>query len=240
MLGRGCDGAGTASTRCAVVQLRRGKNALAGFGVPSTGRIRLQPTGAVNGSARVHRCRFPRLMALHPRLAYTEHALMPGRPMFRCDRMSATMQVTSCASMWERSNLGPIPKTDRCRGCELGAVHAGQSVPDASAIRGLAICPRCAATDKRLIKGLLCVSCYNREREVLIGRNAKGKRPERHPPVAPRAVAFVCQGEARVLKRECTVSSEELVVELLRDMPAKVLVGWGKGKALASLGGSLW
>lgn len=176
-------------------------------------------------------------MALHPRLNYSEHELMPGRPMFRCDRLSAVVQVSSCVSMWERSNLGQTPKADRCRGCQLGAVHAGQSVPDASALRGIAICPRCGATDKRLVSGWLCISCYNRQREMLLGRNAKGKPPEKHPPIAARAVKFVCQGKTQTLRREHAVGSVELVVELLRDQPGKVAVGWGKG---SGPGGGLW
>ncbi|WP_431860191.1 hypothetical protein [Azospirillum sp.] len=39
------------------------------------------------------------------------------------------------------------------------------------------ICPRCTREASRLIKGRLCVSCYNREREVERGRNAKGTTP---------------------------------------------------------------
>ena len=39
------------------------------------------------------------------------------------------------------------------------------------------VCPRCFRRADRLIKGDLCVSCYNRQREVRIGRDRKGARP---------------------------------------------------------------
>lgn len=178
-------------------------------------------------------------MPLHPTITYTEHELMPGRPMFRCDALAAVVQVSSCAGMWERANVGANPRADRCRGCRLGAVHAGQAMPDASALRGVPICPRCGGTDKRLVSGWLCISCYNRQREAVVGRNAKGKPPEKIGRLVPRAVQFVCQGETRRIRRELTVSTDELVVELLRDQPAKVLMGWGVGKAVAGQVG-LW
>jgi hypothetical protein len=40
------------------------------------------------------------------------------------------------------------------------------------------ICPRCRRGGSRMIGGRLCVSCWNREREVKIGRNAKNTRPQ--------------------------------------------------------------
>lgn len=87
---------------------------------------------------------------------------------------------------------------------------------------------------RRLIAGLHCVSCYNRSREVLLGRNAKGKRPEKHPPLEPRMVRFWSDGSTHVLRREHTVGVDELVVETLRDQPRRVVFGWGKGKSLGN------
>jgi hypothetical protein len=71
------------------------------------------------------------------------------------------------------------------------------------------------------------VSCYNRAREVLRGRNAKGKPPVIHPPLEPRRVAYCAAGEVRELRRELTVSTTELVVELMRDSRHRVVFGLG-------------
>jgi hypothetical protein len=66
---------------------------------------------------------------------------------------------------------------EKCRDCRIGAAHAGERHIHRSAIFDMAICPRCRRGGARMIGGRLCVSCYNREREFKIGKNAKGTRP---------------------------------------------------------------
>src|SRR5690606_2664063 len=38
-------------------------------------------------------------------------------------------------------------------------------------------CTRCEVGSFRLVSGRLCPSCYNRQREWIVGRNAKGGKP---------------------------------------------------------------
>lgn len=97
---------------------------------------------------------------------------MPGVPgrYFQCQPYRALLSVDACASRWrsrdERSVL--------CRECRIGAVHAGERPTLAAPAT---CCARCGRSDLRLIGVRICVSCYNRDRESRIGRNAKGSTP---------------------------------------------------------------
>lgn len=171
-------------------------------------------------------------------VGYFEHELMPGKPMFRCERLSCTLQVASCAAMWTEANGDrPSGRNERCQRCALGAKHAGVSDANMSPIRGQSLCIRGHLTDQRMIGGLICVSCYNRQSEVLKGKNAKGKAPLKHPPLERRCVRYVADGRVVALCRQHTVSTDELVLEVLRDSPKKVVFGRGvSGGALAQRG----
>lgn len=164
-----------------------------------------------------------------PGVAYFENPLLPGRRMFRCERLSASLQVSSCAAMWTEANGdGPgAERLARCRQCQVGAEHAGVADANMSPLRGTSICSRCHRTDLRLIGGNVCVSCQNRAYEQIKGRNAKGRAPVKCPPLARRVVRFVSDGQVRVLARAYTASADELVVELLRDSAKRVLLGRG-------------
>lgn len=163
---------------------------------------------------------------------YFESGLMPGRPMFRCTRMSASLQVSSCAQMWRDANASgqASERLFQCRGCPVGAVHSGKADPTFHPLRGTTTCSRCHRGDMRLIGGNICVGCKNREYEWLKGRNAKGKFPARHPALDRRRLAFMRGGRPGVLVRELTASPMELVVELLRDSTQRVVFGLGIGR----------
>ena len=167
-----------------------------------------------------------------PGVRYFESDLLPGKPMFRCDRLSASLQVDRCASMWSEANVkGPPPdRVQRCRGCPVGACHAGAQDPSYHRLRGLPVCSRCQRTDLRLIGGNICVSCQNRGYEWVKGSNAKGKFPVCHPPMARRRVTYSAGGVVRSLSREWTVATTELVTELLRDSSSRVVFGLGRGR----------
>lgn len=162
---------------------------------------------------------------------YFESPLMPGKAMFRCDRLSASLQVQSCAVMWKEANAGgrSPERLFRCMQCPLGAEHAGVGDANMSPLRGTTICSRCSRTDLRLIGGNVCVSCQNRAYEWLKGKNAKGRVPVKHPPLVRRSVRYLCDGQVRVLVRSHTVCADELVVELLRDSTKRVVIGRGVG-----------
>jgi hypothetical protein len=63
-----------------------------------------------------------------------------------------------------------------CRGCSLGAEHAGETFKQVDVLGHL--CVRCHDHASRLLRGAICIACYNRQREVDIGRNAKGAPPK--------------------------------------------------------------
>ncbi|QNJ57388.1 hypothetical protein Dolphis_82 [Pseudomonas phage Dolphis] len=72
-----------------------------------------------------------------------------------------------------------------------------------------------------MVRKHLCVSCYNREREYLIGRNAKGSAPKLHPPLHQLQIQFQA-GEVIERLALQAVSSEELVIAALRDTSKQV------------------
>ncbi|MCW3480032.1 hypothetical protein OL229_10775 [Neisseriaceae bacterium JH1-16] len=98
------------------------------------------------------------------------------------------MSTDWCARQWREVNQQPEgrrhPRWVSCSGCATGALHAGVGADDLPpALSEMRICARCLHESDRMIRGYLCISCYNREREYRIGRNAKGKPPVKHPPL---------------------------------------------------------
>ena len=105
-------------------------------------------------------------------VTYTEIDLMPGVKYFHCENHRSTLSVTSCAAQFKRHKGG----CSKCTGCVVGALHAGEKIV---ARPSKSLCCRCGELVQRLIasKGI-CVSCQNREYEVLHGKNGKGAPPK--------------------------------------------------------------
>lgn len=109
---------------------------------------------------------------------------------FRCSRQDMTLTVPGCRALWlaaQERRPEPWESRYRCLTCPIGAGHAGVA-PAAQAAKILAdslrcICSRCQRTAERgdrrepLVNGQLCVSCDNRDREAVRGRNCKGNPP---------------------------------------------------------------
>jgi len=91
------------------------------------------------------------------------------------------LSTTACARRWREAQAArgeTAARFEKCRGCPIGAQHAGEAIVHYSVIYGADVCPRCGrCTGRRLIGGSRCISCYNRELEVRRGRNARGTRP---------------------------------------------------------------
>lgn len=152
---------------------------------------------------------------------------LPDRPMFRCERRNATLQVESCAAIWKAANGKNNSECGgACRNCSLGALHAGEGDAVMSRWRGIEICSRCHRVGMRLIGGDICVSCWNRQREVIIGKNARGRKPLNHPPIAPRSIAVLTGDELVTISRPYAVCTEELVISALRDSSRQVYFGF--------------
>ena len=124
----------------------------------------------------------------------------PALPaMVDCPPMRSRMTEAGCTRMWRSAQeKPPQPHEARaaCVTCPLGAQRSGvdavQAVAEAHAA-ALAeamrrLCPRCQRPATRLINSRWCISCYNRDREARIGRNAKGTPPQITALIRPEAV----------------------------------------------------
>lgn len=133
----------------------------------------------------------------HPGLSY--HCLpdAPGE-YFRCDRLSAEFTAASCAKRW-KSQQGKEHIGMPCYRCPIGASHAGQAVNHAQFQRRE--CIRCHTLTSKLVRNLLCVSCFNRQLEVQKGKDRRGKPPrayERLGQLDPKPKKLVCIHEFEV------------------------------------------
>lgn len=159
-----------------------------------------------------------------PTVVYVE--LVPGMQHFSCERMRATLSVHACADNWRRGREGNLSRLP-CKGCEIGAVHAGEAGASQSPLLGTRICARCHRGAARLIRGHLCVSCYNREREVRLGRNAKGTPPVKWHALARRSISYRrSDGTVAEHTLDRAADMEELIVATLRDERKAVQFGW--------------
>lgn len=151
---------------------------------------------------------------------------VPGQQFFRCDRYRATLSTTACAGNWRRANHDNDDERYRCKSCPLGAIHAGETAASMSPMMGTTICARCHRMAPRLIRGMICVSCYNREREWLIGKNAKGTKPVKLMPLGHRRIRYMAGDRPHTLALQHTADTVELMVAALRDSKKTVAFGF--------------
>lgn len=120
----------------------------------------------------------------------------------------------------------------RCKGCPTGALHAGETAANLWQGRGQLLCSRCHSGAPRLVKGWLCVSCYNREREFKVGANSKGSFPSKMKPLRPLAIRVMEGDRRRVVKHSHTQDTLELIVATLRDSRERVtFFFWGQAQS---------
>ena len=135
------------------------------------------------------------------------------------------MQLTSerCAGNWESVAGQPLHKLERlhhCSGCRLGAERAGKAMVPTPLPR---FCCRCMKLSTRLIGRRLCPSCYNRERELRLGINARGTQPVKITPVAPISVKVLTKQELRQVDLLAS-SRREVALWVLRNDISAVVV----------------
>lgn len=157
---------------------------------------------------------------------------VPGQ-YFDCPYIGGMLSVKSCAAMYCEAMSPKGLKEGRriaCRACELGALHAGvpSTVASASRFLGVSYCSRCHGDARRLIRGSICVSCYNREREVLIGKNAKGGKPIFGKAVGTAMLACFLDGgkTTQVRRMDKVVTRLEGLLSVLRTESKTVSFGW--------------
>jgi hypothetical protein len=141
-----------------------------------------------------------------------------ARQFFRCDALRSTLSREACAGNFSGAqNLAEEQVTCRhlCRRCPIGAAHAGVRLMHESPFRGASTCPRCGKFSTRIINGTRCVSCYNREREFVRGRNGKGTKPTIE--LAARRLGVIVNlgaSDARYLELRADLSKETLELAL--------------------------
>lgn len=165
-------------------------------------------------------------------IKYRQIEGVPGQ-YFDCPNGVGMFSVQTCARLYgEAMSLHGLREGLRitCRSCPVGAVHSGRepSLTLVSRMLGSTSCSRCHSASRRMIRGSICVSCYNREREVLIGRNSKGGRPVYGRPIFPTIVAFVpVDGNRLVVRRMDRVSSSlEAVLTVLKSETDRIAFSW--------------
>lgn len=157
-------------------------------------------------------------------VVYFENPLTPGRRYFDCERMRARLATDTCAGMWRQAN-GDDGDREACKRCPVGARHAGVTDAPTTDLAGSVVCSRCHRPARRLIGGMHCVSCKNREYEFIRGRNAKGTAPD--ICLKRRTLRYLVGDEPRAMASNLTLDSDELVVAALRDGRRRVRLGLG-------------
>lgn len=129
--------------------------------------------------------------------------LVPGQLHFECQRMHATLSVTSCADRFARAGTAEDWREGKyaiCARCTIGQRHeaeiaraAGQDIaPVPLPDLGAAYCVRCGRSGLRLIAQThICVSCSNRAAEAKRGYNARGNPLRDYIDPRPRLVGVL-------------------------------------------------
>jgi hypothetical protein len=164
---------------------------------------------------------------------YREIQGVPGR-YFDCPRNMGMLSTGACAKAYQDAMSPDYLREGRritCRGCPVGAQHAGVAAgPAISRFLGSTMCSRHQGDGGRLIRGAICVSCYNREREWKIGKNAKGAKPVHARPIGAVALALVDRGQAKVVHAGSVTGLLEAVIQILRTAREPVSFGWGRSR----------
>lgn len=165
--------------------------------------------------------------------SYTSREDCPG-VFFECTRLRGSVSTEWCARQWREVSAAPSntlhARWASCRRCAIGALHAGVAADERpSAVAEMRFCVRCLAESARIIRGRLCVSCYNREGEYRVGRNAKGKRPVQHPELIDVRLVVTYPDGSRpsgaVVIKDCTFPLEG-VLRALRNAGPGAAIGF--------------
>lgn len=147
-----------------------------------------------------------------------------------CLQYNGTFSKDFCAKSHERSNskeaIALMWRT-KCRQCPVGAKSLGSDeYLDRSTLFGSKICSRCERQSNRLVRGVICLSCYNRELEHITGLNAKGNPLKLVRTYYFATVNFVTlDGETKQQKIKAVLNREEAIrsIQLTQPDYAKII-----------------
>lgn len=138
--------------------------------------------------------------------------------LFRCEPLHASLAPATCAQNYVDRRI------IQCVTCQIGRRHAERlspvRTPDLQIWEPARACVRCCVGSYRLLRGRLCVSCYNREREVRVGTNGKGAAPVKARKLLHRAVCIMTEaGKTRLLELEYCSGPDEAKRVIEREWP---------------------
>lgn len=171
---------------------------------------------------------------------YFRREALPHKAFFHCERMRATLASDSCAAMWRRAESEDDGLRSACRLCPIGAVHAGEVAASMSPLKGARVCARCHQGTTRLISGHLCPSCYNRDREFVLGKNARGTPIVKLRGLAQRRIRYRCGDAIQTLAMARAMDTDELMVAALRDNRQHVVFAFNASVPPAVRQARLW
>ena len=152
--------------------------------------------------------------------------------LFECSKLKMRLTPNGCARLHLAVQADPPKPWEArvaCASCRIGAKNAGipYAAPTPSyVLRGL--CFRCFTTASRLIENRFCISCYNRHREALIGRNAKGKRPALADWLHEEAIVVSSDQGETVVRQPAVLSAGEVIFCTVRAGSGAMKLGWGR------------
>jgi hypothetical protein len=164
-------------------------------------------------------------------VGYTALAAAPGLKMFSCEPLRASLSQKGCGIRWFEAQTATGHGGERleiCRSCPIGAAHAGETAVYYSSRYGSMICPACRKGTTRMIKNRVCVSCYNRRREISTGKNGRGNVPVellRKPPHTVEFIACIDGKPKRVQAPEC-MDMLEAMLRTLRTTKGNISFGF--------------
>jgi hypothetical protein len=141
--------------------------------------------------------------------------------LFLCEKQRMRLTEAGCARLWRAAQEKRPEAWEakyHCFTCRIGAANAGETMSDTveetEALRS--ICPRCRRRSDRIIAGHLCISCYNRQREVNTGRNRKGTRPRLTDVLHTETFAIVTAEGITVAKAAAVTGVLEAIIACAR------------------------
>ncbi len=148
-----------------------------------------------------------------------------------CERRAMRLTSAGCARLWtsaQEARPEPWEGRSACRTCPLGAARAGRPLPPNAAAAELLrrVCPRCLRQAQRLINGLHCVSCYNREAECRRGRDRKGNRPGLLDRLRASTIVITRGASSSVEQHAEVVSATEAMLIVAKTAAGRICFGW--------------
>ncbi|SMP59381.1 hypothetical protein SAMN06295970_10665 [Noviherbaspirillum suwonense] len=156
---------------------------------------------------------------------YQEYVEYPGVKFFRCKPLWAVLTPEAC------SRNVSTKAVIQCARCLVGKHHVAMNMPQLQeehdrkgrGYRGVEPARRCVRCDTatfRLLGGTICVSCYNRQRELQIGVNARGGVPRIAATRLHRAVCLVdLNGDALIIELDFCRGPKEAERVIQRQWP---------------------